>query len=228
MSPGICADYNPSGKSSIGNREFAAMDPVQHRVATEFALDRRRYVYKQGESDPKGDEGCDIVEATQALACSASVALAVQAKREISTLWADTESEPYTELFNSKLSGPYLWRSVLIMRAVDDELQTLKQSNAHRASYIAIHLNRIILHLVFQDAAVKSLRHDNADEKTCLSAVRESTKTVFKRAAEYIEKVHPDDYLASLCKNHSKCEQLVNTLLGRTNIKNDGGQGTLF
>jgi AIPR protein len=215
-------------QNAVGNREFAAMDPVQHRVATEFALDRRRYVYKQGESDPKGDEGCDIVEATQALACSASVALAVQAKREISTLWADTESAPYTELFNSKLGGPYLWRSVLIMRAVDDELQTLKQSNSPRASYIAIHLNRIILHLVFQDSAVQSLRHDNSDEKTCLHSVRESAKRIFARVADYIEKVHPEDYLASLCKNLSKCEQLANVLLGRTNVNTGGGQGTLF
>jgi hypothetical protein len=75
---------------------------------------------------------------------------------------------------------------------------------------------------------MKSLRHDDADEQTCLSAVRESAKKVFERVAEYIGQVHPDDYLASLFKNHSKCEQLVNTLLGPANFKNDGGQGTLF
>jgi hypothetical protein len=46
-------------------------------LAVEFALDKRRYVYKSGEMDPKGDEGCSIVEATQALACARSVRFAV-------------------------------------------------------------------------------------------------------------------------------------------------------
>lgn len=184
--------------------------------------------YKQGETDPRGAEGCDIVEATQALACAISIDLAVQAKREISTLWADTDNAPYTQLFNNKLTGAYLWRSVLIMRTVDEELQYLKQSTLHRASYIAIHLNRVILYLVFQDEIVKSLRHDESDEKRCLTTVREATRTVFPRVSAYIEQNHPEDYLASFCKNHSKCEELVNSLLGRSEPKTETRQRELF
>jgi len=67
-------------QNAVGNREFAAMDPLQHRLATDFALDRRRYVYKTGESDPRSDDGCSIVEATQALASEHSIGLAVQVK----------------------------------------------------------------------------------------------------------------------------------------------------
>jgi hypothetical protein len=115
-------------QNAVGNREFAAMDPTQHRLAMDFALDKRRYVYKQGETDPKGDEGCDIAEATQALACAHSTALAVQVKREIGALWADTAAPPYAELFNGSLSATRVWRSVLILRAVDEELQKLKNS----------------------------------------------------------------------------------------------------
>jgi hypothetical protein len=117
-------------QNAVGNREFAAMDPVQHRLATDFALDRRRYVYKTGESDPHGEEGCDIVEATQALACAHSRQLAVQVKREIGTLWADTDGAPYTELFNDELSSAKVWRCVLILRAVDEELQKIEDNNS--------------------------------------------------------------------------------------------------
>jgi hypothetical protein len=200
-------------QNAVGNREFAAMDPVQHRLATDFTLDNRRYAYKQGETDPKGTQGCDIVEATQALACAHSTALAVQVKREIGALWADTSAPPYTELFNDELSATRVWRLVLILRAVDDELQNLKYSNVFSAELIAVHLNRLILHLVFNDSALRSLRHDGADEVQCLNISRDATNRVFPRVAEFIQDKYPDNYMASFSKNLSKCEILTKALL---------------
>ena len=109
-------------QNAVGNREFAAMDPLQHRLAVEFALDKRRYVYKSGELDPKGNEGCSIVEATQALASAHSVRLAVEVKREIGSIWADTDRAPYTEIFAHDLTGERLWRAVSVMRAFDEDV----------------------------------------------------------------------------------------------------------
>jgi hypothetical protein len=215
-------------QNAVGNREFAAMDPVQHRLATDFALDKRRYVYKQGESDPKGDGGCDIVEATQALACSYSTALTVQVKREIGAIWADTNRSPYTDIFNENLTSTAVWRAVLIMRIVDKELQKLRQSNVFSADLIAVHLNRLILHLVFQDVSLKSLRHDNADESACLTAASEATQKVFPRVAAYIESEHKDNYLASFSKNLTRCATLAKVLLGVSDPNNGRPQGTLF
>jgi hypothetical protein len=211
-------------QNAVGNREFAAMDPVQHRLATDFTLDKRRYVYKQGETDPKGDQGCDIVEATQALACAHSAALAVQVKREIGALWANTSAAPYIDLFNNELSGIRVWRSVLILRAVDEELQKLKQTKVYSADLIAVHLNRLILHLVFNDTRMRSLRHDSADEVQCIKVARQATADVFPRVAAYIQEKHPENYLASFSKNSSKCELLAKTLLGGETSK----QGSLF
>ena len=214
-------------QNAVGNREFAAMDPMQHRLAMDFALDKRRYAYKQGESDPTGDEGCDIVEATQALACAHSTALAVQVKREIGALWANTEAPPYTDLFNDGLSATKVWRSVLIMRAVDQELQKLKKTSAFSADFIAVHLNRLILHLVFNDSALRALRHDNSDEAECIAATRVATQAIFPRVASYIEHHHPDNYLASFSKNLTKCEKLTYALKGNVPPP-DQKQGSLF
>jgi hypothetical protein len=200
-------------QNAVGNREFAAMDPVQHRLATEFTLDKRKYVYKQGEPDPKGDEGCSIVEATQALACANSISLAVQVKREIGALWADTSAPPYTDLFNEKLTSARLWRSILIMRAVDETLQPLRFSRTFRADYIGVHLNRVILHLVFQDPSMRALRHEQSDEGASRAMARKTTDLVFEKVAAYIEKNHPEEYLASFSKNATKCEALVGFLL---------------
>jgi hypothetical protein len=214
-------------QNAVGNREFAAMDPIQHRLAMDFALDKRRYAYKQGESDPSGEEGCDIVEATQALACAHSTALAVQVKREIGALWASTETAPYIELFNDGLSAIKVWRSVLIMRAVDQELQILKRSSAFNADFIAVHLNRLILHLVFNDDSLRALRHDGADEIECLKTSRDIVQKIFPRVATYIEEHHPENYLASFSKNLTKCEQLAAALKGGDPPATPK-QGTLF
>jgi hypothetical protein len=198
-------------QNAVGNREFAAMDSVQHRLATEFALDKRRYAYKQGESDPQGDEGCNIVETTQALACNHSIALAVQAKREIGALWADTATPPYTDLFNHETTGEAVWQSVQIMRTVDQQLQRLRSSTAPRADLIGFHLNRVILHLVFQDASLRGRRH-KLELAECLARVEEVTSVVFGEVAEYVEKHHKDEYPAPLSKNLTKCEELVRSL----------------
>lgn len=73
-------------QNAVDHRDFAAMDAVQHRLATEFMLDRKKYAYRSGEERPNDEEGCTMVEATQSLACSHSMDLAVQAKREIGLL----------------------------------------------------------------------------------------------------------------------------------------------
>jgi len=199
-------------QNAVGNREFAAMDPVQHRLATEFALDKRKYAYKQGETDTKGEEGCTIVEATQALACDKSIALAVQAKRELGAMWADTNGQPYTDLFNEHTTSARVWRAVQIMRAIDGELQELRSSNAPRADLIAVHLKFVILHLVFQDSTLKALRYDHAKEVDCSLKAKEVTRSVFNEVTAFMEKNHKDEYPAAFSKSYTRCEELVSNL----------------
>jgi hypothetical protein len=215
-------------QNAVGNREFAAMDPVQHRLAMDFALDKRKYVYKQGEPDPKGEDGCGIVEATQALACARSTALAVQVKREIGALWADTGREPYTELFNEYLTSTSLWRCVLVLRAVDEELRQLRRSELFSADLIGIHLNRLILHLVFLHEGVRPLLRDSAEEQVCINAARSAARKIFPEVADYIEREHADNYLASFSKNLTKCDRLVRVLSGKQEPITGRVQGTLF
>lgn len=196
-------------QNAVGNREFAAMDPLQHRLATDFALDRRRYVYKQGESDPRGDDGCSIIEATQALGSERSIALAVQVKREIGAVWADTSAPPYTDLFHEELTTARLWRAVRVMRAVDEELHFLKAAATPRASLVAVHLNRIILHFVFRDPEVRRCFAPDKQDNDITIAARKATQPIFQKVSAYIEANHPTDYLAQFAKNTPKCEELA-------------------
>jgi hypothetical protein len=185
------------------------MDPLQHRLATDFAMDRRKYVYKSGEQEPRGEEGCSIVEATQALGCAASVNLAVQVKREIGALWANTDLAPYTDIFPGELTTARVWRCVLVMRAVDEELQKLRMTELPRAELVAVHMNRVILHLVFQDPSVRPFNHDGTPDTEIVIAARSAVLPIFKKVSEYLEREHPNDYPAPLSKNLSKCERLA-------------------
>jgi len=228
----ISLDQSPSGfdrlitiatnfQNAVTKRDFAAMDPTQHRLATEFAIDRRRYVYKSGETDPKGEEGCSITEATQALGCASSLDVAVQVKREIGEMWGRTDARPYSDLFNSELTSLRVWRAVLVMRRVDEELQILgKNSGTPRADMVAIHLNRLILHLVFRDPDVRRLDHDAAEIADLLNTAQIAAKEQFLRVAAYMETNHRSEYLASFSKNRVKCTTLVNTLLRAATIPN--------
>jgi AIPR protein len=215
-------------QNAVRGRDFAAMDPTQQRLATEFALDRQTYAYKSGESDPQGEQGCSITEATQALACAQdAVDLAVQVKREIGSIWANIDEPPYTDLFNDSLTSQKVWRSVLVMRMVDSTLQTLRGSNLQRADMIGIHMNRVILHLVFQDSKVKPLNHDEADLEQLLREVQQATERVFEEVASYLQTTHPGEYLASLCKNRPKCAALSDAIKANLSVPR-GQSGSLF
>ena len=95
------------------------------------------------------------------------------------------------------------------MRAVDEELQRLRASDLSRADLVAVHMNRVILHLVFQDAAVLPLNHDGTPDAEIVKAARGAVAAIFSKVIEYLEREHPNEYPAPLSKNLTKCENLA-------------------
>jgi len=209
-------------QNSVERRDFAAMDPNQHRLATEFALDRKQYAYRSGEEQPHNGGGCTITEATQALACAHSIDLAVQAKREIGLLWADTTRPPYTDIFNDRTTSLQVWKAVLIMRAVESYLTEVRLVGDKRNSAIVTHLNRTILNLVFSDPNLKAWRADSADPSALSEVAKDATHGMLARVIDYIKENHDGEYLAALSKNRDKCAAM------RLAILTPDGQGRLF
>jgi AIPR protein len=93
-------------QNAVSLQDFVALDPVQPRLATDFAVVGRRYMFKWGgDKDPVDDEGCSVRESTVALACAEQDPwFAVQAKREISVLW-QTDSARYKTMFHKITDG---------------------------------------------------------------------------------------------------------------------------
>ena len=194
-------------QNRIESRDFAALDPQQERIRIELLVEeKKQYVYKTGAYSVPPDEGCTIDDAAVALACAQQdVALAVQAKREISKLYEDIEKAPYKLLFNPQLSAKALWRSVQIQRSVDVALREHAKGLDDRSQMVAVHGNRFILHEVFNSLG-DALRQSPLDELKLRSG--EIAADIHQALTFAVEKHYPGSYLNSLFKNAEKCRQL--------------------
>ena len=142
---------NNNTQNRIDRRDFVALDENQERIRNELLLENVAYIYKSGDSLPVGSAGFDLVEATVALACAHSTfSYSVQAKREIGRLWDDISKAPYKALFNDSVSGPHLWRLVLLLRVIDGVLDNIASKREGRERLCAVHGNRLISHIVFR------------------------------------------------------------------------------
>ncbi len=200
-------------QNRVERRDFVALDSEQERLATELAIDQKRYAIKSGEKPPPPETGCTVIDATVALACAhPDVDLTVQAKREIGRLWVGADSDSgtqYHKLFNSKLTGDRLWKAVQVLRAIDAALEAERGKRSGREKQIGVHGNRLIAHLVFQALPKGALNDPTTDMQQLLASVPALVEEKYKRVAEVIQADYPTNYLASLFKNAGRCKDVV-------------------
>ena len=197
-------------QNEIKHRDFSALDELQQNIAREMLLDGKRYAFKSGDPDPKGEDGCTIEEATIALACAnEDISMAVSAKREIGSFWKDISKPPYTIIFNEKIGARDVWRSVVVLRAVEAALAAADYLAVDRGDQILVHGNRFILHSVFQDPEIQNYKNQSISETELIRAAESVTKRVFDEVAAAANKKYPGAYLQSLFKNAQKCKDLL-------------------
>lgn len=200
-------------QNRVERRDFVALDPQQERLATELALDQKRYAIKSGEKTPPDEAGCTVVDATIALACAhPDVDLAVQAKREIGRLWVGVDSpsgSQYSLLFNPQLTGDRLWKAVEALRAIETALGGERSKRSGREKQIGVHGNRLIAHLVFQALPKGSLENPSTDMTKLIGTVPALVAQKYKSVVAVVEADYPDNYLASLFKNAARCKDVV-------------------
>lgn len=201
-------------QNRVERRDFVALDAEQDRLATELAIDGKRYAIKSGEKSPPPDSGCTVVDATVALACANSDSdLAVQAKREIGRLWVGADSSSgsqYHKLFNPQLTGDRVWKSVQVLRAIDQALSDERSKRNGRGRQIGVHGNRLIAHLVFQALPSGALESPDTDMGKLLEQVPGLVSEKYARVVDVVQDKYPTNYLASLFKNATRCKDLVN------------------
>lgn len=201
-------------QNRIEPRDFASLDPEQERLRKEMLLDSgKEYALKTGDPEPSPSNGCSITEATLALACSQSdLGLAVQAKREISKLWENINKAPYKLLFNSSVTGLRLWRTVEILRTIDHELHSIQSMTTGYERNVAVHLNRLVAHLVFSQLPMSQIEDQNFDLPANKAKAQTLTRQLITEVSSKAQQLYPGSYLGSLFKNLSKCREICTSI----------------
>lgn len=196
-------------QNAIEKRDFVALDPQQERIRQELHIEGIEYFYKAGSGTGSTGQRFDLTEATVAQACAHSdVALAVQAKREISKLWEDIGKAPYKQLFNSGVTGPSVWEAVKTLRAIDLELQQITKASSGRDTLICVHGNRFI-----QWGALRALGWNSHSSFSGVEAlIPNAVSTTVAKVVAAVRDKYIDAYPASLFKNLGKCRVLATQL----------------
>lgn len=199
-----------NSQNGIGTRDFIALDPFQQRLRvgldSEFAVS---YLIRSGETETSGNEDTiNLQEATLALVCCGSnVNYAVIAKRNISALWKDVHSTPYTDIFNETKTTPLaLIKAVEAFRFVNAALDTLECNDRG----IQVHGNRLFAYYVLNGI-------DILDENVSLEAFLSCLKTLdlqhyFNLFVDAINELYESGYRAPLFKNSTKCTHIIERL----------------
>jgi hypothetical protein len=195
-------------QNQIELKDFAALDPNQQRLATEMALSGKKYTYRSGDTIPRHVEGCDMAEAAIALACKTSLEYTSHAYKEVSVLWQDIGQQPYTALFNDKLTSERLWRTVQVYRAIEKALARADKREIPRGEMIATHGTRFLVYRTFQDPEMKQVDNQEiAVEQFCdlaeLIAVHELHKV-----ATHIHATEPSSYPQTVFKSVTRCKAI--------------------
>jgi hypothetical protein len=213
---GVRVTRSTNTQNRVGGREFLALDPEQVRIAREFEIDDRHYVYRSGEADPNPEDGCGVQEATIALACiEPDIRLTVQAKREASRMWADVERPPYKTLFNPDTHSLRVWRAVQVLRTVEHRLNAAQTEASGRAKNYLVYLNRAVLWAVSKDLDLRT-RIDDPDVswEDVLEEVTAKTEALANLLPAVAEFIYPG-YPANLAKNAAVCQDVMITALSR-------------
>ncbi|MFE5600493.1 AIPR family protein [Streptomyces coelicoflavus] len=155
-------------------RDFIALDPVQAQIRVDFMLSLgKEYVLKRGALLPGPEEGCSVEEAATALACShPDPSLTIMAGRG-DALWDDEGSHaPYARLFGTQPPALQIWRSVQLLRVVQESLGALRPRLTGRAARIADAGRLLIAHIVFQRTDIGAIDVPDEDWSRVLSQAR--------------------------------------------------------
>jgi hypothetical protein len=205
-------------QNRVERRDFVALDPVQAAIKEDFALSlQKTYVIKRGEPEPPPDSGCSVVTAAIALACAhRNPELAVRAKRGTDLLWEEGSQGAYRLLFNPQdpPSACQIWRTVLVLRKIDETLHQTATNRQARAEAIAERGNRLIAHIVFQHLDLDGIDDPDADWDTVLAQVPDAVERTTSWLVHHVDTVFgQNSIVASTLANPDRCRTLAGLVL---------------
>jgi hypothetical protein len=213
---GVSITKTNNRQNRIDNRDFVTLDPEQSRLRAELGIEGIMYHVIRSEVVARTDKAFDLVEATTSLACaSGKPNLFVQLKREIGKLWEDISRSPYKALFNPSVNSYYLWRVVQTQRLIDKSIDQISEGLSGRDLSVAIHGNRVISAVVFQNLPRKRFGEttfefaDNVTEQS----VSNNVQSAHSKLKSALDETYPNAIIPTLFKNMSKCAALYEKII---------------
>ena len=153
----------------------------------------------------------NLIDATVALACaSGKVSFAVQVKGGIGKFYENLNKGIYKELFNPQTECYYLYNCVKIIREIESILQSKIKGIGKRSGrkyLLYTHGNRMIEMFLLKKEFKKS-ELKNRDFIINKSDVSKSIDSVVSFMEDFIRQKYPDNFLATLFKNTTKCTEM--------------------
>lgn len=142
----------------------------------------------------------------------------MQAKNSIGKFFEDLDDGIYKKVFNNSITGYYVYHAVIFMRnveeAIDNKIKTMIKKNDDEYK-ILIYGRYILTHLL----ANKNNIHNNLFNKDFnfdKLALQKDLDKILSKLKETINEFYPNNYLANLFKNKTKCQFLRNYILNTT------------
>lgn len=204
----------------VSNQDFAYLDENQHRLVTELNHEGYSYHLRSSEKLASDDNEKVITlrEAATALACANSnIKYPVIAKGAVGKLFDTSDvSGNYYSIFNNGTRPELLIRSVLVLRAVEKELEQKKKDhkNGPRRG-VAINARFLITHLILQNVPMNILLNSDLSMNEFLNDVPskaveywDKMSAVFESESGELKDVHP----GNVFKNQSRVQQLISDM----------------
>ncbi|MFY1668828.1 AIPR family protein [Plantactinospora sp. WMMB334] len=205
-------------QNRVERRDFVALDPVQAAIKEDFALSlQKTYMVKRGEPEPTPDSGCSVLRAAIALACAhRNPELAIRAKRGSELLWEEGTQGAYQLLFNAQdpPSAYQIWRTVLVLREIDETLHRTAKTRQARAEAIVERGNRLIAHIVFQYLDLDGIDDADTDWDAVLAQVPDAVDRASGWLVHHLDaEFGQNSIVASTLANTERCRTLVRLVL---------------
>lgn len=200
-------------QNNITSREFVSLDKY-HADLKESLLDENiLYLYRTGEvdDDPKYNDSFTLDDATRALACYNSPELATRAKREISKMWSDTNSNAYQTLFPRDQSAAVVYNCVRFWRKMAKLSKDVTRDYGQRRQNIAENAMFVTTFFALEHARRSRFSFEDVDSN--LDDFFDDNSSFISKiitlAVEVHEDMNPNGYALSFFKNLSKVNGLV-------------------
>lgn len=204
-------------QNHIEPRDFIALDQTQSRIRDDFMMTLKLvYVFQRGDGEPAREAGCSVVEAAVALACAhRNPALAARMKANMDTLWDRSRGGTYPQLFSNQPSALYIWRCVLLHRAIRDALASETKDLRERALSVAEYGNFLIAHMAFRLVDADEIEDPEIDWESTIKRVCGQVAQLLNWLIVENDTVYRRSFISKTFTDESKCRDLVNRVLVR-------------